>query len=149
MIRSMCQFLALNNDDKLMFLPKIDSNISYVINDAGDCTDNPCFYYSNAIYEMICRSISGKTDFGKLIQDIGSLLSVMIEQRAQYPFIWYLDKTTYRVSGDADRLWRILQRLSIQALHKKNWPQEFPAIPFSETGRTGIRKAGPSYGKDT
>jgi hypothetical protein len=139
MLRSMCQFLALSDNDKLAFLPAINPNVRYVVNDAGDRTDNPCFYYGNAIYEFIDRSGTGGSDeFSNLIREIGSLLAVMIEQQASYGFIWYLDKKAYGIAGDADRLWRILRRLAIQALTEKQWPQGLPEVPFSETGRTGM-----------
>jgi hypothetical protein len=138
MLRSMCQFLALSDKDKLEFLPASNPEVKYQVNEMGDQTDNPLYYYCNAFFEFIDRYHEKSGDFSELIRDIGTLLAIMIEQRSSYGFIWHIDKIEIGgIWGPADRVWNILRRLAIQALSERKWPQGFPEVPFCETGRTG------------
>ena len=140
MLRAMCQFLALGNSEKLEFLPAINPSVTYVVNACGDKTDNPLFYYCNAAYELMDRYRGGGFDeFSDLIGDIYVIVSIMIEQKKEYPYIWYMDKRACLVSGPADRIWNVLRRLAIQALSARGWPQGFPEIPFAATGYSGVR----------
>ena len=71
MLRAMCQFLALSKPEKLEFLPGIDPSVTYVVNACWDKTNNPLFYYCNAVYELTDRYRGGRLDeFADLVGDI-------------------------------------------------------------------------------
>jgi hypothetical protein len=142
MLRAMCQFLALSKPEKLEFLPGTDPSVTYVVNACWDKTNNPLFYYCNAVYELTDRYRGGRLDeFADLIGDICAILSIMIEQKKEYPYIWYMDESALVTLVPANRLWDVLRRLAIQALGVRGWPQGFPEIPFAETGYSGVRGA--------
>ncbi len=138
MLQAMCQFLALSQEEKLAFLPPIRKDVAYMFNECGDRTNNPLYFYCNAIFELTDRyrgpSAGG---FAELIADINCIVAIMIEQQKQYSFIWYLDKTAYPICGPADRVWSVLRRLAEQALAIRQWPKGPPSIPFKETTWAG------------
>jgi hypothetical protein len=88
MLRAMCQFLALSKPEKLEFLPGFDPSVTYVVNACWDTTNNPLFYYCNAVYELTDRYRGGRLDeFADLIGDICVIVTIMIEQKKDYPYI--------------------------------------------------------------
>jgi hypothetical protein len=140
MLRSMLQFLALCDEEKLMFLPAINPLTSFMHNECGDRTNNPLFYYCSAAFELMDRYHGGRHDeLCGLVADIKEMLSIMLWLQPQLPHIWYLDKKAYSVSGEGDRLWNVLRILAIQALSARAWPRVLPEIPFGETGWSGVR----------
>jgi hypothetical protein len=144
MLRSMCQFLASSDEEKLAFLPRMERGLTYMYNECGDGTDNPLIAYCSAVYELMDRYHDrDSAEFSGLIRDIAALVSVMFELGRQgFSYLWYLDKTTCPVSGEVDRLWSVLRRLAIQALAARGWPRARPEIPFDETGWSGVRQPG-------
>jgi len=141
MLRSMCQFFASGTEQKLAFLPEEKSSINYIHNECGDRTHKPLVYYCSAAFELMDRYRGGRqNEFSSLIADISAMLSVMFELGRKYPFIWELDKEICILSGEVDRFWSVLQRLAIQALATRGWPQAPPEIPFRETGWSGTRQ---------
>ncbi len=151
MLRSMLQFLALSDDDKLIFLPAIDPLTTYMHNDAGDRTDNPLFYYCNAVFELMDRYRGGHFDeLSRLVADIKEMLSIMLWLKPQLPYMWYLDKKTYGGElAEGNRLWNVLELLAIQALSARGWPKVHPEIPFLETGWSGVREPAARSSKES
>lgn len=138
MLRSMLRFLALPTAEKLEFLPAVEPPVTYLMNECGDRTEDPLLYYVNAVFELTERSVPASSQqFQSLVLDINSLLAVMIEQTEAYPYIWHLDKARCPVTGPADRLWNILERLAREALAMNGWVTGRPEIPFSQTDWDG------------
>ena len=139
MLQSMCQFLALSEEEKLAFLPPISNELTYPVNACGDSTNNPLYFYCNEIFELTDRYQGPREGgFAALIADISSLVSIMIEQRNQYPHIWHIAKS-YPLRGPADRVWNVLRRLAEQALEIRHWPKGHPEIPFAQMTWAGTR----------
>lgn len=141
MVRAMLCFFALTDREKLRFLPPVDQGATYLLNECGDRTENPLLYYCNAAFELTDRNLGATSEeLQVVVLDINSLLAVMIEQSAAYPYVWYLDKRAFPVTGPADRLWNVLRRLAAEALTIQGWVAGPPEIPFAETGWRGVRK---------
>jgi len=135
-LRTVCQFLALSDEGKLKFLPPVREGVKYMFNESGDQTENPLFFYANAIYELTDR-YRGSAEVADVVAEINCVIDLMIGYK-DIAFIWYLDKRAMPVWGNADRLWRVLQRLAISVLEKMNWPQAFPEVPFARMTWSGI-----------
>jgi hypothetical protein len=145
MLRTMLRFLALADEEKLTFLPPTSDSEFYIVNEAGDRTRNPLFYYCNAVFELMSRySVGHSEEFANVAADITALLDNIIATKEINGPMWYLEKKradSWGTAFSADRLWNILRRLALVALAARGWEAGPPEIPFSETGYSGVRQA--------
>jgi hypothetical protein len=79
MLRSICQFLASSNQEKLAFLPESNKSITCMYNACGDRTHRPLVYYCSAACDLMGRYHGGREDeFSGLMLDMSATLSVML-----------------------------------------------------------------------
>jgi hypothetical protein len=145
-LRSMLQFLAISSAEQLAYLPPFWPWIDYLIDDTGDRTDNPLYYFTYRTWEFLERHDFGEDEFGRAVRDVWTVLTIMFDPG--YEYIWIPGGPTEKsVSGPADGLWNVIRRLAGQALLLRGWETKRPELPFEQI--IYVSKLGPSTrGKD-
>ena len=143
MIYSILRFFSLSNIEKLKILPPIDPSVLYMFNEAGDRTNFPMEFYSSAAYEAIdwyYKRTGLDAKFKDILRDIRFLLDILFLISRGYKATWLIDKNRFPITSSYDRVWNLLQRLSLEALTANQWTPGPPQVPFSEIHWGGVRK---------
>jgi len=138
-LRSILQFLALDDSQKQSLLPAKMPGGIWEIFETKIRTDSPlfcigyeCWFGLNRLYEQL------DLEEQELALELRVILNLMIELRESYPTIWTLCNTDRFVEGEADKLWSILERLAKILLARLAWPTVAPIIDlqiFITSGR--------------
>lgn len=132
-LRVQLQFLALDQIEKIGWLSESGFGGEYLLDDAGLKTHSPALCMAFVTFRRLERQSAERGDpFGEIIRHIRVILELVLDQQAEYAYMWELDKRACPVSGPADHLWEILRRFASEALALRGWPACHPEISFQE-----------------
>ena len=115
-------FFASTTAQKLEYLNKVRWPASFLLNENGEATKIPLVAITCRFAELIERDIAAhfevitKRDL-TLYHELSSLIELMLTNKDQYEYMWYLDKKAAGVSGFADHLWSVVARLAAKVLN--------------------------------
>ena len=124
-LRLVLQFLALDNQRKLVALPKMPMGKELSIYETNIKTDNPLFCLVYECFVCIEQNKFGNDEMASILNEMECLIDEMISHKSQS---WIWDTGDPGLSASSHLFWAILKRLAREALRLQNWPMEAPLL---------------------
>jgi hypothetical protein len=131
-LTSVLQFLAMNENEKIAYLPRVDPQVTYYHKELDEDVLFPSRVVANSCYQILDREFQDYSEEMKpILNDLKILLYVALDSDARGPYMWVIEKGSFGISGPYDGLWDILRRIASLALKQLAIPSKTGILDYS------------------